>query len=901
MLSWTRYANAYLSNNDTSGAGSAAGTHFLDPSLPTSHGDVGPEDPQGNLESRPQTRGSPAEETALLQQLPHIHHHQHSRHSPQPRSQSRALHLCFASQPLPFYGTFDSINDLEQHGNAIRKPSHACSVDGPAPLGRQHNTGTGAAASDKRSGCEPQSAPREQNRLPGIARPVPVATASRRPPPGSGLRSGECEKRAPGGPLVRDGKRTPYPSRRVESGETFTPATQSCSTLDGAEDEIQTRAGGKKGGDLTLTSVREKIAALEARAGQHPADVPIVFPLRYKRFVRRTSSTATAARPQTPLYSSKPANDAIIHAPEPTRSLVYPATLSHARAPAPALSPSTSPIPTAATPVATSTSSSKRKKFTLAPPTGDGSDRLTAASFLHGTRNNCVRHGRRAHQQVAGGARDMLDKSRSGAYIPTGLPARRQMEATSPWVVADRSLTSTAGSDACPDCVTELRIKRREINGPNLEDGRRLGERGTQMYGSGVPSSPSPNVQSSETTSTRTAGFSGGSNEDGLIVTRRLKDDLDAIVVEQGGELRHIIISSALHYPISTTLHRLSRELANVSASMASINAHSLSGPEAGKSKGKKCAIAMATSSSSTQSSVPELLDMIDQATSEIHSHAEKTTEEHIVKPYGEFEAPLSPEELKDHFMSKRPSPTQGLVGRQCIDEQHRRMHDLLNTSAPRKPSIPAGGGATASSSQAAPVSNVASTPGAPQDKPDPKVPIIKRTRPTLPSLPAVVDPKAAAQQEPTPSHPSLHHAIALTDPPTSTAPAFPTPKPADEHEHPTSGSFFHNFLNPFHPRPKTPTTPSAQSQAQQSLFTTTPSSPLSPLSPAPPPLAGSQNPDIRTQPSPYHHAPASPPDLGYAKWVDTKVVEGQSVIRKAMRMEKERIEHGYEHEMGGI
>lgn len=44
MLSWTRYANAYSSNNDTSGAGSAAGTHFLDPSLPTSHGDVGPED-----------------------------------------------------------------------------------------------------------------------------------------------------------------------------------------------------------------------------------------------------------------------------------------------------------------------------------------------------------------------------------------------------------------------------------------------------------------------------------------------------------------------------------------------------------------------------------------------------------------------------------------------------------------------------------------------------------------------------------------------------------------------------------------------------------------------------------------------------------------------------------------
>lgn len=55
----------------------------------------------------------------------------------------------------------------------------------------------------------------------------------------------------------------------------------------------------------------------------------------------------------------------------------------------------------------------------------------------------------------------MVERSRSGAYIPVGLVHRLQLEATSPWSFMERAKRSSA-EDVCPDCAAEQIFRRRE-------------------------------------------------------------------------------------------------------------------------------------------------------------------------------------------------------------------------------------------------------------------------------------------------------------------------------------------------------------------------------------------------------------------------------------------------------
>jgi hypothetical protein len=55
----------------------------------------------------------------------------------------------------------------------------------------------------------------------------------------------------------------------------------------------------------------------------------------------------------------------------------------------------------------------------------------------------------------------MVERSRSGAYIPVGKVFRSQLEATSPWSFAERAKRLHA-EDVCPDCAAEQSMKRHE-------------------------------------------------------------------------------------------------------------------------------------------------------------------------------------------------------------------------------------------------------------------------------------------------------------------------------------------------------------------------------------------------------------------------------------------------------
>lgn len=95
--------------------------------------------------------------------------------------------------------------------------------------------------------------------------------------------------------------------------------------------------------------------------------------------------------------------------------------------------------------------------------------RASPASKLIGTSSNCVRHGHRPQRVPSWfpeATKDMVEKSISGAYIPTGLKLRGQLDRTSPWAYIGTSLTKTEGTttspEPCVDCLAEQDIKMKE-------------------------------------------------------------------------------------------------------------------------------------------------------------------------------------------------------------------------------------------------------------------------------------------------------------------------------------------------------------------------------------------------------------------------------------------------------
>lgn len=215
------------------------------------------------------------------------------------------------------------------------------------------------------------------------------------------------------------------------------------------------RRGEKVRGLVGRWEERNAKAAAAAREREVEKKVPIVYPLHVNKFVRR-SSIRTPVRPQSPMYLSGMGEETVMHAPRPTRA-----------------------IPSISTPP---------EETSLLTPKGRGY--ISPVARLQGTRRHCVRHGREDHirqhdhaskRRAFAGTKHMLAKSGSGAYVPTGHVERRQMDATSPWIapmdpVGPERDVLMGVVDACPDCLQEFDIRKREMRQGFDEQGGRTPE-----------------------------------------------------------------------------------------------------------------------------------------------------------------------------------------------------------------------------------------------------------------------------------------------------------------------------------------------------------------------------------------------------------------------------------------
>ena len=916
MLSWV-YTHS-TGPNHTSRNFSAARINSTHLSPTRSDGDVGSEackyprdeTPRSyaKLEPAQQTiQGDPARQEPLdidpADYEPNVRHshdrdHRHRRQLQHARSQQEKVPLRLNPQSL--HETLhrghpdNSDNTRAQRGRRAAPSSHACS-------GGRHGRGSGD--SGRRGDCKRWCWANAG--LSGVARQVP---------------GGEREEPAAGGAFVSAGW------GEGEAWESIWVEEEGFAVLDGAQDAGEDSSLRTKAGERGL-SVRERVAALEAKGKKEIAaaastvkqqhqqqivikgggdvakksDVPIVYPLHYKRFVRRTSS-GTPLRPETPLYRSLSDDEPMIHAPRPTRSI-------------PAIkTPPEMPKVAEALKGAGSIMSQE--------PKAPGQAIAPASFLMQGTKYNCVRHGRK---QPATDAKYMMTKSRSGAYIPTGITSRQQVEATSPWAIPSKSLTvadaskSVAGvSDVCPDCAAESSIKRRELLGGSGSTVKRPAEMPQTVMG---PGSVQPSSPSAKQPSVRVDSWSQGSGDDGMVVAKDLGDGLDAVIVEHDGDLRRVVINARHGNPTIDTMQRLSRELAKVSSSIAFVGVRSEAATPVATHENRDCTVVMDSTTraqGARMSSVPELLDMIDQAANEIHLSTGKIAEHYTSRrdvPHEDWNSLLSGSEFDD-VLGHDASPAHGLVSRQSRDDQYRVLQGHLSNGV-RKNSIQSAKSAASSIQQQPPSSQPPSrldtvppksTPQALQSaRLSSNVPRILTTKPTMP-LSVTKTPQVSPSQTPPPAHPSVHHAAELSNPPFSTKPgASPTPKIQEFQHH----GLFSTFLNPFHHQSSSPAKtgatqpPSKNPASTTSLYNSTPTSPLpnpTPTTPDPPPTApvplrhdspdlppDAPTPAIKALPNPYHHAPHVPASLNQAAYADPKLREQQQVIRAAMRMQKDK------------
>ncbi|KJX98905.1 hypothetical protein TI39_contig384g00004 [Zymoseptoria brevis] len=391
--------------------------------------------------------------------------------------------------------------------------------------------------------------------------------------------------------------------------------------------------------NLELKQVQYKQVLKKSAAGDGPpvllgksgdGNAPLVFPLHVKRFVRRQRN-GSPLRPETPLYRSDPDQDSIIHSPLPQRTIPQ--------------------IKTAKTPVA---SSSPGMLAVEKSREGWSEDKALAVSrirpspfmHLHGTRGHCVRHGRKIGQgrMEFKGTKEMFERGRSGAYIPTGLLVRRQMDATSPWrFSAGHKLTKTADiepkseSDPCPDCVTELGIQKSEISQATVGTIRQkikqqpstAGPIPQEMVvlppsevsattqpsaGKRPPVVPVTRTPGEQPVVLHTQGFSEGSNAGDLVTAADLGDGLDAVILERGGRLERVIMNARKGPPNAEAMEKLSKELILVSNAIADANLNPSHSQVDGASPVGSDRAMVVDTRHGRQQSMPELMSMIDEA-----------------------------------------------------------------------------------------------------------------------------------------------------------------------------------------------------------------------------------------------------------------------------------------------
>ncbi|CAK1355578.1 hypothetical protein CB0940_00707 [Cercospora beticola] len=442
--------------------------------------------------------------------------------------------------------------------------------------------------------------------------------------------------------------------------------------LDGGADTTPSEAWNQASGARShVVNVADRVRAFESKAtcpfsvtttrkdGKTRADttstrddteqpVPLVFPLHVRRFTRRTGN-GRFLRPQTPLYRSCPDDDTEIHAPLPQRTipivrspiernvapagtfpdddlereldrrsadgLAAPHSLSGDDATAKAADP-------AKTPLALPQYQVNPQEWPMQTPQAI-TTRVGPVSHLHGRRNSCFRHGRQ--MTTFKGTRDLYDQGGRGQYVAAGFDEPRNVDATSPYLVHNLTRYSRAldRDDACPDCVAELSIRRREPEAENpscaempiasnlLQDHStfedNIEQKGTDsagilrsLHNTNGPAVIPPLGQKScqvedDTDSTsldalkesrmtaadedrrgrspNPSGYAATSDsngddrledEDKMVLTSDLGEGLDAVILERGGRLERVIMNLRKNTPTVAALLRLSRELIQV-------------------------------------------------------------------------------------------------------------------------------------------------------------------------------------------------------------------------------------------------------------------------------------------------------------------------------------------------
>ncbi|KAK4508236.1 hypothetical protein PRZ48_001974 [Zasmidium cellare] len=621
------------------------------------------------------------------------------------------------------------------------------------------------------------------------------------------------------------------------------------SNYDGSQSPIEAAMGGRpKEGTKrkSIVNVRERIKAIEERGtapikpglplrstksqvitrqtdGPDPDEesptndqgsgsrhvVPLVFPLHVRKFHRRRSN-GSPLRPETPLYRSDPGQDTDIQSPLPQRTIPIvrapsEASMASQGVPPLALTPSLSPMPAhlqcAGTGQPASQQMTKAAVEHLLSPNPKhrkaGHHHQPKAltnpfAHFHGTRTACVRHGRKSglgkpKPRKHHATKDMLERSKSGAYIPVGYNALKQVEATSPWAFANSTTRCTEltcltieankdDEDACPDCVAELGIKRREMEKavsdwsdtafPELKSlpSPTIAPKPQLL----VPGEPfpafSPSLLAVDDRATRQESWKSTTVEPGdsereasllsvssasmhsarsatldanglehtvaqndkrsravrfnsysqeieydadpglLIVSRDLGEELDAVILERGGTVEKVITNNRDRNRTPEIIAKIARELAQIASTLSSGRFGNREPSDEDEPAGRTAVVDRNSdaggSRTSRDSSIPELLSLINEAANDLqpglirkptwervpggqHTWLDQTSANDFA---AEFQASFTPFDQPETVEEAKEVPiisaSDRIVARQRLDHDYRILQDhaLANT-----------------------------------------------------------------------------------------------------------------------------------------------------------------------------------------------------------------------------
>lgn len=642
-------------------------------------------------------------------------------------------------------------------------------------------------------------------------------------------------------------------------------------------------------------------------------NTPMVFPLHVRRFVRRTSN-ATPFRPETPLYRARHDDERTIHSPQALRAMPIPEP-----PPSRALPSSDTPNTIYKTPpeildttrgdhdssIARNVGYGRRqsKNFAMRPtsrPGERGRPCISPASFLHGTRENCVRHRRRPASTLQAASdrkvtKDMFEQSgRTGAYMPTGLPARRQMEATSPW--------KKGPTEACPDCITELNIKRRDASRAIEKDGSTstvhrpsdnrsleatswLGEIAEDdLHSTGVPAAWTPRIIPRDAAGhqmNHAKQMITGGDEHALVITHSLGDHLNAAIFECGGELERVVLNNRLSMPPADVLQKLSRNLLSVSNFLSSKAAGTQ--PTVHHGPGDR-AVVLDMRQDKNPASLSELMELIDDAVKGMDHEKNHEQREHWPSDPQDFANDVSrrigrqslvySDEVDNVLGGNGISPASRLVHRQTFHDYEQLQKQCGQAPTPiHREVLPA------QRSWWWPLGRQRSRDPSPRPSPG-AIPIITTTQPSQrPSLSHTGGPHAPPLVL-MPTYPPANPSSNLL-PTALTSKSFAIPPLAMPPKRDVSGSSVHPSISEIlSPNALTP-----GSSASNEIPSNREDSTSRDKSGGPP----ETTPAISHAANPYHHAPSTPRDLNSADWAAKGHRRDSNHVRNAMRMDKSR------------